>query len=162
MWIMFVFISFSQIDCFVATGNILALENQDHTSTDRLMLIDFEYSSYNYRLSINPCWFIWCKVQQKKLYFWIECGVFILCRGFDFGNHFCEWMYDYTYNQWPFFKATPENYPTREQQVSLSLVKGSNNCQHFFDPDLLLMEAHKNHNIVMIQLHFKYQVLATI
>lgn len=53
-------------------------------------------------------------------------------------------MYDYTYNQWPFFKATPENYPTREQQVSLSLVKGNNNCQHFFDPDLLLIEAHKN------------------
>ncbi|XP_026221406.1 choline/ethanolamine kinase-like [Anabas testudineus] len=50
------------------------------------MLIDFEYSSYNY-------------------------------RGFDFGNHFCEWMYDYTYNQWPFYKATPENYPTREQQL---------------------------------------------
>lgn len=83
-------------------------------------------------------------------------------------------MYDYTYNQWPFFKATPENYPTREQQVSLSLVKGSNNCQHFFDPDLLLIEAHKNqiwtkylqmnelpHCIVMIQLGYKYQVLAS-
>ncbi|XP_077568272.1 choline/ethanolamine kinase isoform X2 [Stigmatopora nigra] len=53
---------------------------------DRLMLIDFEYSSYNY-------------------------------RGFDFGNHFCEWMYDYTYDQWPFYKATPENYPSREQQL---------------------------------------------
>ncbi|XP_045892789.1 choline/ethanolamine kinase [Micropterus dolomieu] len=70
----------------VQEGNILMLEDRDHTSTDRLMLIDFEYSSYNY-------------------------------RGFDFGNHFCEWMYDYTYNQWPFFKATPENYPTREQQL---------------------------------------------
>ncbi|XP_077451603.1 choline/ethanolamine kinase isoform X2 [Stigmatopora argus] len=53
---------------------------------DRLMLIDFEYSSYNY-------------------------------RGFDFGNHFCEWMYDYTYDQWPFYKATPEDYPSREQQL---------------------------------------------
>uniref|UniRef100_UPI003AAEF0BE choline/ethanolamine kinase isoform X1 n=1 Tax=Centroberyx gerrardi TaxID=166262 RepID=UPI003AAEF0BE len=70
----------------VQEGNILMLEDRDHTSTDRLMLIDFEYSSYNY-------------------------------RGFDFGNHFCEWMYDYTYNQWPFYKATPENYPTREQQL---------------------------------------------
>ncbi|MEQ2174744.1 hypothetical protein GOODEAATRI_011054, partial [Goodea atripinnis] len=67
--------------------NILMLEERDHTSTERLMLIDFEYSSYNY-------------------------------RGFDFGNHFCEWMYDYTYNKWPFYKVTPENYPTREQQVS--------------------------------------------
>ncbi|XP_034542485.1 choline/ethanolamine kinase [Notolabrus celidotus] len=70
----------------VQEGNILMLEDKDQTSTDRLMLIDFEYSSYNY-------------------------------RGFDFGNHFCEWMYDYTYNQWPFYKATPEDYPTREQQL---------------------------------------------
>ncbi|XP_070829092.1 choline/ethanolamine kinase [Chaetodon trifascialis] len=70
----------------IQEGNILMLEDRDETSTDRLMLIDFEYSSYNY-------------------------------RGFDFGNHFCEWMYDYTYNQWPFFKARPENYPTREQQL---------------------------------------------
>lgn len=123
--------------CFAAAGNILALENLDHTSTDRLMLIDFEYSSYNYRLSVNSCCHVWCKLQQK-LYLWNECDVFVLCRGFDFGNHFCEWMYDYTYNQWPFFKATPENYPTREQQVSLSLVKGNINCQHVSDSNLLL------------------------
>ncbi|XP_068579423.1 choline/ethanolamine kinase [Cebidichthys violaceus] len=70
----------------VQEGNILMLHGEDHNSTDKLMLIDFEYSSYNY-------------------------------RGFDFGNHFCEWMYDYTYNQWPFYKAIPENYPTREQQL---------------------------------------------
>ncbi|KAM8750227.1 choline/ethanolamine kinase [Acanthopagrus schlegelii] len=70
----------------VQEGNILMLDDRDQTSTGKLMLIDFEYSSYNY-------------------------------RGFDFGNHFCEWMYDYTYNQWPFFKASPENYPTREQQL---------------------------------------------
>ncbi|XP_068168633.1 choline/ethanolamine kinase [Antennarius striatus] len=70
----------------VQEGNILLLDGQDHNSSDRLMLIDFEYSSYNY-------------------------------RGFDFGNHFCEWMYDYTYDQWPFYKSTPENYPTREQQL---------------------------------------------
>ncbi|KAK1887185.1 Choline kinase alpha [Dissostichus eleginoides] len=70
----------------VTEGNILILEDKDPNTTDRLMLIDFEYSSYNY-------------------------------RGFDFGNHFCEWMYDYTYNQWPFYKATQENYPTREQQL---------------------------------------------
>uniref|UniRef100_H2TYU7 Ethanolamine kinase n=1 Tax=Takifugu rubripes TaxID=31033 RepID=H2TYU7_TAKRU len=70
----------------VQEGNILALENRVHTSADRLMLIDFEYSSYNY-------------------------------RGFDFGNHFCEWMYDYTYDQWPFYKASPEKYPTRQQQL---------------------------------------------
>ncbi|XP_061578014.1 choline/ethanolamine kinase [Cololabis saira] len=70
----------------VQEGNILMLEDRDHTSTEKLMLIDFEYSSYNY-------------------------------RGFDFGNHFCEWVYDYTYNEWPFYKATPSNFPTREQQL---------------------------------------------
>uniref|UniRef100_A0AAY5K6D6 ethanolamine kinase n=1 Tax=Esox lucius TaxID=8010 RepID=A0AAY5K6D6_ESOLU len=74
----------------VQEGNILMLENRDH-STDKLMLIDFEYSSYNY-------------------------------RGFDFGNHFCEWCYDYTYNQWPFYKYTPDNYPSREQQVISTLA----------------------------------------
>ncbi|KAM8861504.1 choline/ethanolamine kinase [Synchiropus picturatus] len=70
----------------VQEGNILILHSGDQSNSDRLMLIDFEYSSYNY-------------------------------RGFDFGNHFCEWMYDYTYNQWPFYKATEDNYPTREQQL---------------------------------------------
>ncbi|XP_031420518.1 choline/ethanolamine kinase isoform X2 [Clupea harengus] len=55
-------------------------------ATDKLMLIDFEYSSYNY-------------------------------RGFDFGNHFCEWMYDYTYDQWPFYKSSVDHYPTKEQQL---------------------------------------------
>ncbi|KAG7456171.1 hypothetical protein MATL_G00248950 [Megalops atlanticus] len=70
----------------VQEGNILMLEDQDPSSKEKLMLIDFEYSSYNY-------------------------------RGFDFGNHFCEWVYDYTYDQWPFFKANLDNYPNREQQL---------------------------------------------
>ncbi|MGH0148717.1 UNVERIFIED_CONTAM: hypothetical protein FKN15_013961 [Acipenser sinensis] len=70
----------------VQEGNILMLADRDPSSKEKLMLIDFEYSSYNY-------------------------------RGFDIGNHFCEWIYDYTYNQWPFFKATLENYPSREQQL---------------------------------------------
>lgn len=69
----------------VQEGNILILDDKK-SSDGRLMLIDFEYSSYNY-------------------------------RGFDFGNHFCEWVYNYTYDQWPFYKATPENYPSREQQL---------------------------------------------
>uniref|UniRef100_A0AAY5KNE4 ethanolamine kinase n=1 Tax=Esox lucius TaxID=8010 RepID=A0AAY5KNE4_ESOLU len=85
----------------VQEGNILMLENRDH-STDKLMLIDFEYSSYNY-------------------------------RGFDFGNHFCEWCYDYTYNQWPFYKYTPDNYPSREQQVISTLSV----CWQVFKDDWL-------------------------
>lgn len=38
-------------------------------------------------------------------------------RGFDIGNHFCEWVYDYTHEEWPFYKAQPADYPTRGQQV---------------------------------------------
>ncbi|NXL95539.1 CHKB kinase, partial [Alectura lathami] len=67
-------------------GNILLLAGHEASSSDKLMLIDFEYSSYNY-------------------------------RGFDIGNHFCEWVYNYTHDSWPFYKASPENYPSRQQQL---------------------------------------------
>ncbi|XP_043944536.1 choline/ethanolamine kinase-like [Protopterus annectens] len=70
----------------IQEGNILLLTEKENSPTDKLMLIDFEYSSYNY-------------------------------RGFDIGNHFCEWMYDYTYNQWPFFKADLKKYPNKQQQL---------------------------------------------
>lgn len=70
----------------VQEGNILMLSGRENSATDKLMLIDFEYSSYNY-------------------------------RGFDFGNHFCEWMYDYTHDQWPFYKFNLDHYPSREQQL---------------------------------------------
>ncbi|XP_029471332.1 choline/ethanolamine kinase [Rhinatrema bivittatum] len=70
----------------VQEGNVLLLDNRAHCPKDRLMLIDFEYSSYNY-------------------------------RGFDIGNHFCEWIYDYTYDKWPFYKSSPSNYPNRDQQL---------------------------------------------
>ncbi|KAM4783142.1 choline/ethanolamine kinase isoform 2-T2 [Cyanocitta cristata] len=70
----------------VQEGNILLLAGREGCS-DRLMLIDFEYSSYNY-------------------------------RGFDLGNHFCEWAYSYGHEAWPFFRAQPEHYPSRQQQRS--------------------------------------------
>ncbi|KAM6215814.1 choline/ethanolamine kinase [Rhynchocyon petersi] len=68
----------------IQEGNILLLSEAENT--DGLMLVDFEYSSYNY-------------------------------RGFDIGNHFCEWVYDYTHEEWPFYKAKPADYPTRAQQL---------------------------------------------
>uniref|UniRef100_A0A8C5JQ82 ethanolamine kinase n=1 Tax=Junco hyemalis TaxID=40217 RepID=A0A8C5JQ82_JUNHY len=67
------------------TGNILLLAGRE-ASSERLMLIDFEYSSYNY-------------------------------RGFDLGNHFCEWVYSYSHESWPCFQAHPEHFPSRQQQV---------------------------------------------
>ncbi|KAH0617251.1 hypothetical protein JD844_029138 [Phrynosoma platyrhinos] len=70
----------------VKKGNILLLAGREAASSDRLMLIDFEYSSYNY-------------------------------RGFDIANHFCEWVYNYSHDEWPFYKASPENYPNHHQQL---------------------------------------------
>ncbi|KAM4881598.1 choline/ethanolamine kinase isoform 2-T2 [Thomomys bottae] len=68
----------------IQEGNILLLS--EPKNVDNLMLVDFEYSSYNY-------------------------------RGFDIGNHFCEWVYDYTHEEWPFYKAQLTDYPTRGQQL---------------------------------------------
>ncbi|XP_061236396.1 choline kinase alpha-like isoform X2 [Neopsephotus bourkii] len=75
---------FCHNDC--QEGNILLLEGRENSENQKLMLIDFEYSSYNY-------------------------------RGFDIGNHFCEWMYDYTYEKYPFFKASFLKYPSKKQQL---------------------------------------------
>ncbi|XP_055987613.1 choline kinase alpha isoform X2 [Sorex fumeus] len=75
---------FCHNDC--QEGNILLLEGREEAPRQKLMLIDFEYSSYNY-------------------------------RGFDIGNHFCEWMYDYSCEKFPFFRASPHRYPSREQQL---------------------------------------------
>ncbi|XP_062949389.1 choline kinase alpha isoform X2 [Cynocephalus volans] len=75
---------FCHNDC--QEGNILLLEGRENSEKQKLMLIDFEYSSYNY-------------------------------RGFDIGNHFCEWMYDYNCEKYPFFKANVRKYPSRKQQL---------------------------------------------
>ncbi|XP_059420977.1 choline kinase alpha-like isoform X2 [Carassius carassius] len=78
-------------------GNILLLSGRENSDRQRLMLIDFEYSSYSY-------------------------------RGFDIGNFFCEWTYDYTYDKFPFFITNTKNYPTKAQQM------------HFFQ--CYLLESH--------------------
>ncbi|XP_070621858.1 choline kinase alpha isoform X1 [Erythrolamprus reginae] len=75
---------FCHNDC--QEGNILLLDGREDSEKQKLILIDFEYSSYNY-------------------------------RGFDIANHFCEWMYDYVHEKYPFFKANFMNYPTKKQQL---------------------------------------------
>ncbi|CAI2183682.1 7317_t:CDS:2 [Funneliformis geosporum] len=61
-------------------GNILRLLD----GTDQLVVVDFEYSGYNY-------------------------------RGFDIGNHWCEWMFDYHSSE-P-HKVNLDWYPTEEEQI---------------------------------------------
>ncbi|XP_071447667.1 choline/ethanolamine kinase-like [Hetaerina americana] len=60
-------------------------ECTDVVDQRQLVVIDFEYCSYNY-------------------------------RGFDFANHMCEWMYDYSNEKPPYFTARTRNFPTRRQQ----------------------------------------------
>jgi len=44
--------------------------------------------------------------------------VVLLCfRGYDFGNHFVEWCYNYHEAEHPYYSANLDNYPSREQQV---------------------------------------------
>ncbi|KAM6926360.1 choline kinase alpha isoform 1-T1 [Lycodopsis pacificus] len=75
---------FCHNDC--QEGNVLLLKGRQSSDKQKLMLIDFEYSSYNY-------------------------------RGFDIGNHFCEWMYDYSCEEFPFFKVNAQAYPSKAQQL---------------------------------------------
>ncbi|XP_074533037.1 choline kinase alpha isoform X2 [Halichoeres trimaculatus] len=75
---------FCHNDC--QEGNVLLLRGRQSSDKQKLMLIDFEYSSYNY-------------------------------RGFDIGNHFCEWMYDYNSDEFPFFKVDSQAYPSKTQQL---------------------------------------------
>lgn len=64
-------------------GNILYIKEDKKTD---ITLIDYDYSSYNY-------------------------------RGFDFGNHFCEFMYEYKDEHEDGFKTYPDGYPTKEEQI---------------------------------------------
>ncbi|KAL1139599.1 hypothetical protein AAG570_006581 [Ranatra chinensis] len=66
-------------------GNILFRESEGCAKSDKVVVIDYEYCSYNY-------------------------------RGFDFANHFCEWMYDYTNEEPPYFWEKADNLATKEQQ----------------------------------------------
>ncbi|KJH41484.1 Choline/ethanolamine kinase [Dictyocaulus viviparus] len=56
-------------------------------STDPLVLIDFEYCSYNY-------------------------------RGFDLGNHFCEYGYDYNCDEAPYYKIYNEMFQVIHEKRS--------------------------------------------
>ncbi|XP_038664126.1 choline kinase alpha isoform X1 [Scyliorhinus canicula] len=95
-------IVFCHNDC--QEGNLLLLEHTENPGDQKLMLIDFEYSSYNF-------------------------------RGFDFGNHFCEWMYDYNCDEYPFFKTDIKNYPSKMQQLHFIRVYSAELENEFDDLD---------------------------
>lgn len=64
----------------------------------RLVLIDFEYASYNYRQANH-------NVNYYSNWF----------RGFDFANHFVEYSINYEVDQYPFYEILPEKFPNEKQ-----------------------------------------------
>ncbi|XP_063638581.1 choline kinase alpha isoform X4 [Pan troglodytes] len=123
---------FCHNDC--QEGNILLLEGRENSEKQKLMLIDFEYSSYNYSsyspapsaspdgnrsgvLGTQPFFLLQSgSLQAYGLPHCVHC-LMSYFRGFDIGNHFCEWMYDYSYEKYPFFRANIRKYPTKKQQL---------------------------------------------
>uniref|UniRef100_A0A0K0D1E9 Choline/ethanolamine kinase n=1 Tax=Angiostrongylus cantonensis TaxID=6313 RepID=A0A0K0D1E9_ANGCA len=70
----------------IANDGSISARSDDVISTDPLVLIDFEYCSYNY-------------------------------RGFDLGNHFSEYGYDYNCDEAPYYKIYGEMFEvTHERQ----------------------------------------------
>ncbi|CAB0017013.1 unnamed protein product [Nesidiocoris tenuis] len=65
-------------DLDLTNGNDVTENGNVRMTSDSLVVIDFEYCSYNY-------------------------------RGFDFANHFCEWFYDYSNQEPPYFYKLESN-----------------------------------------------------
>ncbi|XP_074659766.1 choline/ethanolamine kinase-like isoform X2 [Tubulanus polymorphus] len=68
-------------------------------------------------------------------------------RGFDIGNHFCEWAIDYKVDVPPFYEFDADGYPSKDQQVHfvkeyLKANRGSN-CADPGDEEIenILVEA---------------------
>lgn len=64
----------------------------------------------------NVLWLDVCADPSKKLTVidWEYCAYNY--RGFDFGNHFLEWCYDYDVNEPPYFHFYDDAYPKKKQQ----------------------------------------------
>lgn len=113
-------------------GNILKIEDGG------LVVIDYEYSSYNY-------------------------------RGFDLGNHFCEYMFNNNHDKYPYFTHNEQLYPSRQTQ--LKFIRAYLNecrltrrklslpidCEHeYFNEEHLLREA----NYFSLASHFFWSIWA--
>ncbi|XP_054475704.1 choline kinase alpha isoform X2 [Anoplopoma fimbria] len=125
---------FCHNDC--QEGNVLLLKGRQSSDKQKLMLIDFEYSSYNY-------------------------------RGFDIGNHFCEWMYDYSFEEFPFFKVNAQAYPTKAQQlhfIESYLRESDQGFDNLSEEDQMKLkeELHVEVNRFSLASHFFWGLWSTI
>ncbi|UJR26662.1 hypothetical protein I4U23_007979 [Adineta vaga] len=79
-------------------------------------------------------------------------------RGFDIGNHFCEFMFDYkTATEWPFYKVDFTLYPNETQQLNFisSYIKSCNS-----DDNTLAQKIMKEANYFALASHFMWTLWA--
>lgn len=75
-------------------------------------------------------------------------------RGFDFGNHFCEWCFDYqTAPEYPYYSYHPEDYPSRENQYEF-FKKYLNASGTSYVTDKMLQDLYREANTFALASHF--------
>ena len=77
---------------------------------------------------------------------WLVHQISIHCRGFEIGNHFCEWMYYNDHKEFPFFYHDFSRYPTRDEQLNfirayIDEAKKIRGDQEDLDEEKILKEA---------------------
>lgn len=82
-------------------------------------------------------------------------------RGFDLGNHFNEWMFDYSMTGQPGFEWTAANYPSKEMQYQFfrSYLRASGK-EEITNADL--MSIYKETNTLALHSHFTWGVWAMV
>ncbi|XP_059138982.1 choline/ethanolamine kinase-like isoform X2 [Physella acuta] len=82
-------------------------------------------------------------------------------RGFDLGNHFNEWMFDYSMTEQPGFKYVPNSYPSKEMQYKFfrCYLRASGKGE-FTNTDLA--KLYKETNTLTLHSHFAWGVWAMV
>uniref|UniRef100_A0A1I7XKA8 Choline/ethanolamine kinase n=1 Tax=Heterorhabditis bacteriophora TaxID=37862 RepID=A0A1I7XKA8_HETBA len=94
------------IDDYIVNGegNVVC-KSGSSTTSEPLVLIDFEYCNYNY-------------------------------RGFDFGNHFCEYGYDYNCDEPPYYKIYQEKFNVIQERKIF--------CEAYLEEIYKMRDSHEN------------------
>ncbi|XP_053384231.1 choline/ethanolamine kinase-like [Mercenaria mercenaria] len=73
-------------------------------------------------------------------------------RGYDFGNHFMEWCYNYNVPEYPYYRYTAQYYPTRDQQYEF--FKAYLQASHCDIDDSILEKMYIEANTYALASHF--------
>lgn len=73
-------------------------------------------------------------------------------RGFDIGNHFCEWCYNYNVDTEPYFSANLDHFPNMQQQLNFIREYLKESKLSLDEEDSLVVEA----NAFALASHFMW------